>query len=891
MDLQPQTPTDNQASSALDSLGVAARKDWRGLVYAGRFGVEGVALTSWDEFCQLAEEAADKVIEKGAGPAVMTAFTHNGRRRSEDFVDGTAVTGLVIDIDDDLPSMQPINTLTAALRARGVTYHLQWRWADSTHKVHIVLPYAEPYPVKDTQTVRAYQAELTQRLLPEGVPFDVATTKVAGLCYLMTRRPGSPSVPNTESYIGPNAIDLIGMYPPWLQGEIRRKRARSEAIAETHVLLKAIESHGWLESKGAWDIVCPVNHGDDYQSKTYLYPQGVISCMAGKCQGKPLAWFLSHLPEDIRNEVVELSTTPLKVELSRVVAKVSLADANSSMQEALKDNRAIEGHATVVQVSTGAGKTRAVSEYLNDYSAPFEGEQDNSGLSSVLAVPTNALLREVEERLTVPHVVKTGVLAVLNNDGSPACKKWEVAKPLQEAGGNIHRLLCAHCEYKDDCAARLGATAGNGSLTLTNHALMPAVADALHDRGRHPLLVWDESPQWVETGSVSVRDIDWLMSEFDREAIPLRTADSWVEAMVDVRLFNDRYRAAVRPALEALRWIRNRWSGILTCADVVREWGRLPSHQTTLARARDITGTEASGDVWVDMTKSFEAAIRLNRSEIGYDSMRDDTKKRVLRAENLMKVIGLMAGPEAVLVLETHHVSISSLTASGRLFRRFGGVVLDATANLTELRRLRPDLRSVSLRVQDAGETERYIQHLPGLDRKSLKHRPERLLDCVNHAKKGIARWAKASGVAAKVVVFTYMGHSKAVKEAWPDAEVGYFGNTRGYDRFFQEGFNVFITMGDPITNLSALALQWRVLTGAVPEGDDQEWRKYVSASAESELAQAHGRARNPQALKGVGGRIHFHYGRKVPAGWDAETCRVDPVSLTDITTMPTVPA
>jgi hypothetical protein len=852
------------------------------LVYAGRLGMDGVALNNWAEFCQLADEVVVETFEKGTGPGVMTAFTPNGRRRGEDFVDGSVVTGLVIDVDEDLPSMAPVMELCAALRARGITYHLQWRWAEYTYKTHLVLPYAEPYPVKDTQAVRSYQSELTQRLLPEGVTFDPATTKVAGLCYFMSRRPGSPSVPETDSYIGPNALDLIGMYPPWLQGEVRRKRARSEATAETHVLLGAMESHGWIESKGAWDIVCPCNHGDDYRSKTYLYPQGVISCMAGKCQGKPLAWFLSHLPDDVRDQVLELSTTPLKVELAKVVTKVTLSSAHESMQEALRDNRAIEGHATAVQVSTGAGKTRAVAEYLNEYSAPFEGEKSGSGLSAVLAVPTNALLREVDDRLNIPHIIKTGVLAVLNDDGTPACKKYDIAKPLQASGGNIHRLLCAHCEFKEDCPARENATSGEGSLTLTNHALMTSVADSLHDRGRHPLLVWDESPQWVETGSVSVRDLDWLMEEFDREAVPMRSVDSWIDAMVEVRLFNDRYRAAVRPTLEALRWIRSNWSGVLGCADVVREWGRLPSHQVTLARARDVTATEPSGDVWTDLTQTFEAAVMLNRSEIGYDTMREDTRKRVLRAENLMKVVGLMAGPEAVLVLDTHHISVSSLTPSGRLFRKFGGVVLDATANLTELRRLRPDLRAVSLRVQDSGDTERYIQHLPGLDRKSLKHRPERLVDCVQHAKRGIARWSKAGGVEPKVAVFTYQAYAKTVKELWPEADVGYFGNTRGYDRYFQEGFNTFVTMGDPITNLSALALQWRVLTGAVPDGNDPEWQKYVSASAESELAQAHGRARNPQPLKGQGGRLHFHYGRKVPAGWDSETCRVDPVSLNE---------
>ncbi len=866
----------------MDSLGIAPFKSWRGLVYAGRFGVVGTPLDSYQALLDLTTEAAQRTFAKGEGPAVMTAFTKNFRRRNEDFEadPDSVVTGLVVDLDEGVTDLAPLLGLVAGLRQRGVSYHFQWRKSATTYKVHLILPYAEPVVVKSPSTVREHQATLTSRILPADIPFDYATTKAAGLCYLMTPRPGVNEPVTTDTYLGPNALDFAAMFPPWLQGEVRRKRSRTEATAETKVMLGAFEVNEWVESKGAWDVTCPVGHGDDYRSKTYLYPNGVVSCMAGKCQGKPLAWFLGHLPEKVRSEVIAATITPLKIELSRTEPKVSVMRAHESMQAALADNRAIENHATVVQVSTGAGKTRAIAEYLNAYSAPFENERSTSGLSAILAVPTNALLREVEPRLTVPHMRRTGVLAVLNDDGSFACKKWTMAKQLQSAGGNVHRLLCNHCEYKETCPARDNATVGDGALTLTNHALMPTVAKELLERGRHPLLVWDESPQWVETGNLTIKDIDWLISEFDREAVPPRGMDALLTAMVDVRLFHDRYRAAVRPLLEVLRFARTHWQGILLLRDVVHKWAQTPTNLVVLARARDATGVEASGNVNIDLIACFQNAVRLNQSEIGYDGMRPDTQKRVLRAERIMRVLGIMAGEDAILVLEPHHISISSLTANGSLFRKHGGVVLDATANLAELRRLRPDLRPVTLRVTDAGDTERYLQHLPGLDRKSLKHRPERLGQCVTHAKTAVSRWAKAQGNKAKVVVFTYMDQVKQLKDLWPEVEVGYFGNTRGYDRFFQEGFNTFITLGDPITNLSALALQWRVLTGSVPKSDDADWLRYIAASAESELAQAHGRARNPQALKGRGGRLHMHYGRKVPAGWDSETTRVDPVSL-----------
>jgi hypothetical protein len=858
---------------------------WTGVGFGNRFAEVGAPLTSFADLVELAAEVEDRVLEKGAGPAVMLASTPNCRRRNEDFVNGATVTGLVIDLDEGVRDIEPIHRLVAGFRAADVTYHYQWRKVGEYFKVHLLLPYAEPVVVKDPGTIRQQQTELTGRILPKGITFDAATAKPAGLCYFMTRRPNLDIKPTTEYHFGSKGIDFAAMYPPWLQGETRRKRTRSEATEEAKILLGAIEANEWIEAKGAWDITCPVGHGDDYRSKTYLYPNGVISCMAGKCQGKPLAWFLSHLPEDVQTQITEAAATPLKAELAATQNRVTVAEAATAIAEALRDNRAIEGHATVVQVSTGAGKTRAIAEYLNLYSAPYEGERVTSGLTAVLAVPTNALLREVDTRLDVPHVVKTGVLAVLNNDGTPACRKFDLAKALQNAGGNVHRLLCSHCEFKEGCSARDNAEAGEGSLTLTNHALMPAVATSLHDRGRHPLLVWDESPQWVETGNVLIKDLDWLTDEFDREALPPRTNEAILDAMVDVRLFHEKYRAVVRPVIEALRWIRTQRTGVVAAAEYVRQWASIPKNRVVLARARDVAGVEASKDPWQDLMAAFKNAARHNRAEMGFDGMRKDTQARVLRAERVLRTLNLLVGEDAVLVLDSHHISVASLTPNGSLFRRYGGVVLDATANLAELRRLRPDLRAVTLRVKDAGNTERYLQHATGLDRKSLTHRPERLVEAVNHAMGAAQRWGRANGAAPKTVVFTYMAHHKTVAELWPEAEVGYFGNTRGYDRYFQEGFNTFVTIGDPVTNLSALALQWRVLTGKLPDDGNTEWQRYIAASAESELAQAHGRARNPQASKSPGGRLHLHYGRRVPAGWDQETCRIDTVTFAGLDT------
>ncbi len=74
--------------------------------------------------------------------------------------------------------------------------------------------------------------------------------------------------------------------------------------------------------------------------------------------------------------------------------------------------------------------------------------------------------------------------------------------------------------------------------------------------------------------------------------------------------------------------------------------------------------------------------------------------------------------------------------------------------------------------------------------------------------------------------------------------------------------------MGDPYNNLGADEAVANYL-GIDP--DD-----FYAEAAVSEIAQAHGRSRSPQRKRTSGGRLHLHYGRLVPFGWDAQNCLLD---------------
>jgi hypothetical protein len=179
----------------------------------------------------------------------------------------------------------------------------------------------------------------------------------------------------------------------------------------------------------------------------------------------------------------------------------------------------------------------------------------------------------------------------------------------------------------------------------------------------------------------------------------------------------------------------------------------------------------------------------------------------------------------------------------------------------------------VQLNVGDQGENYRYAIHTQGLSRKRLQQEIDVLVAAIRHAKKTCE-----GRELEKVVVFSYKDQESLIKKLWPEATFAYFGNTRGYDFYFQQGYDAFVTIGDPISNMDALALQWSVLTGGLPD-NSEAWKAYVESSASSELAQAHGRARSPQLKKGFGERLHLHYGTKIPMGWDRDNCTIDTIT------------
>jgi hypothetical protein len=306
-------------------------------------------------------------------------------------------------------------------------------------------------------------------------------------------------------------------------------------------------------------------------------------------------------------------------------------------------------------------------------------------------------------------------------------------------------------------------------------------------------------------------------------------------------------------------------------------WGKFIINQIDLERAMAVSGVDVVSkdmNVWEQVKATFKQSTSLSHAEVGFDQMRESTQKRVIRAENIIKTLNALCGDRSVIYRDDSLLYIASLTESGRLYQQFGGVVLDATANTISITAIRPDADIVDLHVVDSKTpTDRRVFLTEGLSKTALKTSHEAFQDAINSAKRECLRW----GYVDKIAVFTHKDMVPKVKLLWPEVHAHHFGDTRGYDFYFQEGYNAFITLGDPISNLTALQLQWRVFKGTMPSEDTPGWAEFIEASAESELAQAHGRARNPQTTKAKSGRVlHLHFGKRSPVGWDQVNSTLD---------------
>jgi hypothetical protein len=214
-------------------------------------------------------------------------------------------------------------------------------------------------------------------------------------------------------------------------------------------------------------------------------------------------------------------------------------------------------------------------------------------------------------------------------------------------------------------------------------------------------------------------------------------------------------------------------------------------------------------------------------------------------------------------------------TPAAKLLRTHGGrlVILDAAANVEELRALRSDLHIERLDVDDAGDARRILLFAKHATRTSLRDPRKRgeLLD----------RWLRAVlerldkrrvrrpvFVAYKSLVAELRAHRALVDWCKDDprrsVRFAHYGALRGSNRFRKR--DAVVTLCDPWWNGDDVTgrAEWLAL-------DEPSYRV---ALATAELGQAHGRSRSVRRRRRL---THVHVGRLVPDGW-AGGVSVEPI-------------
>lgn len=823
---------------------------------------------SFSEYVKAHEEYVARVVAKKERPAILHGRT-NGYRSDDDV---EAIDALVLDCDEGgRPDLS---------RFTGMQFFFQAR---SNGKFHIVLPLAEPFEGTGLDyATSAREVAIAKLGAVFGVTFDTSTKALSGLLLPYCRHSEEDDTPVMVSdATAKRRFDLVAFVDDERVTPRPRKRNRATATQATAFESELLESFrraglavGGADDKGR-PVQCPFwdTHTDPdpeaLGSSTMVLGGGYIKCLHAHCAPRLQADHYSRLPLAEGNFAADLQ---LALEAAKV-PRISVAAAQHRIGLRLAEARPHERTATVIRATTGVGKSFSVAGFLDDYCAPVFDEATGDidpGRSAVLAVPTNALLRELDStRLRVDRRVRTGVLAVLNDDGTPACRKHAQAKSLQDRGGDVHRLMCARCEHREGCPAREGATRGEGSLTLTNHALQPSITSELRKQGRVPLVVWDESPQMVVVTDLKFSDLTWMLDRFEYEDRPRPVS---LDDLLRPKLFGDRYRAVMRPVMSILGMVRA--CGSIEAAASAYAATRLSDSQ--LARAQEIVGVALEGTTWERACAAARLARVHNVSEMMFDSMPGEVQAEFLRAAGVERVIAAFVEPDVRFTRTLNGLRGVGLTAAGRQWRDVGGVVLDATAPLDVLRALRPEAVVEELHVEDAGGSTRLIVKNHCLSKTALlgfapdrrANEVARVAETLQHHVRDLGR---KLGRPAKVVVFTYKDFIEMFRDGGVVADDWHwFGDTRGYDGWFQEGFDVFCTIGDPYKNIEVVAAEAAYLGIA----DDH----YATACAEAELAQAHGRARDPQRKLVAGGRLHLHFGRVIPSGWASDNAAVSVV-------------
>jgi hypothetical protein len=543
--------------------------------------------------------------------------------------------------------------------------------------------------------------------------------------------------------------------------------------------------------------------------------------------------------EDLCGIAQAVARTPIQVwgfMLSRdrtgiEVARATLAAAAESQHVvALEDVPArlftlLEEHRRLVLRATyGAGKTYGAAGYIATRTTG----------RVIVVVPTHELgrtwvkaLDRAGERDVAYHA---SVVKRVDDKGKLHCDQ-KVALRLYKEGGDVARDFCPTCPRAETCPAFHARPRAEARVHVLPREMIAKIGVTDED-----LVVFDDSAvdllEWHRLGA--------------RELRRIRGADARLLPSIQgryVRIFADALLAGPRDREEHAR------------AALVAAALPLPSSGSALrAVAERLAEAQRSPRVPKDALEEDGDDLTETLRDVG-------RLRRVLRF-----AAAFAAGADIRWSKDAWTVHGESAAAA--LLRGHAGrlVVLDAAANVEELRALRSDLHVERMDVADAGCVRRVLLFAKHATRTALRDARQRraLLD----------QWLAAvlneltSRGAQRPVLIAYKAlvpdlRAHPALAAWcaedpaRTVKFAHYGALRGSNRFRR--CDAVVTLGDPWLNGDDVAgrAEWLAL-------DEPSYR---IALATAELGQAHGRCRSVRRRASI---TLVHVGRLVPEGWSA---------------------
>ncbi len=518
------------------------------------------------------------------------------------------------------------------------------------------------------------------------------------------------------------------------------------------------------------------------------------------------------------------------------------------------------GEAAILALPPGAGKTRAILAQVAEghlpatiYTPSHELAEEHRAALESLGVPADAIYHEMSPLHRPVGGVEACGRSVLSREAAstPDNEPSPFAVTVRNAHVNLQATVCPSCPARATCSAFTQQAPDDVRVKLAVHA-----AYRTPDPGKvgTRLVVLDEEPAPLELLKLTRAQIKLVTDRHPGPLTFLTGAEhwNWTPAQVSAA------QLAAQRELE------------LSEGDAPREFDIGQAYYVRRAALDLRAGRPVADDVAAGLRK-FSGNVRLARhvSEalaqrpwdalpVGYDEL-----------EVVRSVIRLGAAGVAVERQPDGSVQAVVPTDARRDVMRGVARLLSATPTPQAY----GSLAIYAPQVEDgcAGVTRRVLYHCEASNTE-MKTNPKRSLD---RAAKLLAAFPLAAAANPRVLVVTHKllvdQHAEAIRAMLPGKEVVFrhFGNVAG-SNLFQEGgaleVSAVITLGDYYANR-----RWlfdHLANEAGLEGEDA-WtfvqdcgRKQIA----QELAQAHGRARDPRRTTPL---EHVHLGREVPDGWE----------------------